>query len=591
MAQPLRAPVVPLSSGSERSPSHEIAPASAPTVGLRGRVCRPSVVSGGSVRPRLVVRRQSSPLWTSSSGPTPWIRAGGEPLRSVRFGPVVSGGGPPLHQPQGVACDSPGIAPLRSFVEESHRGGLCGQHHGFCAPVSPRGNVFTCHQPGGSAPPPLGRVPPDSPCPPFIMGSRNVVADSLSLQDQTFGSEWTLAQEVVSDLQRCWPVTIDLLPTAHNYCLPVYFSPLNDPMVAGTDAFLQSLDHLQAYAFSPFSLICQVLSKLQSSWSTLPDAYSSSLASERVVSGPSASVGGSSYRPTFTSQSAQTTTCPSSAPEPPHATASCVETVERFARHLGLFHRVARQLSLCRRPSSRKLYQHHWEVYRRWCAGRGYSVSSLSIAKVTDFLLFLRKERHLSVPSIRGFWAALSSVFKFVLPEIRENFILWDLIRSFELERPLSPVVPPSWDLVRVFSFLRGSSFEPLSSCSLHQLMMKVLFLLSLVTAKRVGKLQALSRCVIFCGPDLSLSYLPEFVAKTEAVHNPLSRSFLVKSLEDFMGAMPEERSLCPVRALHVYLNCTSSLSPRLRFLFVCPSNPLRPLSKNALSFFLRSVI
>ena len=244
------------------------------------------------------------------------------------------------------------------------------------------------------------------------------------------------------------------------------------------------------------------------------DAYSSSLASERVVSGPSASVGGSSYRPTFTSQSAQTTTCPSSAPEPPHATASCVETVERFARHLGLFHRVARQLSLCRRPSSRKLYQHHWEVYRRWCAGRGYSVSSLSIAKVTDFLLFLRKERHLSVPSIRGFWAALSSVFKFVLPEIRENFILWDLIRSFELERPLSPVVPPSWDLVRVFSFLRGSSFEPLSSCSLHQLMMKVLFLLSLVTAKRVGKLQALSRCVIFCGPDLSV--LPSGICRKD---------------------------------------------------------------------------
>ena len=50
---------------------------------------------------------------------------------------------------------------------------------------------------------------------------------------------------------------------------------------------------------------------------------------------------------------------------------------------------------------------------------------------------------------------------------------------------------------------------------------MKVSFLLALVTAKRVGELQALSSCVADHGPDLSLSYLPEFVAKTESERNP----------------------------------------------------------------------
>ena len=39
------------------------------------------------------------------------------------------------------------------------------------------------------------------------------------------------------------------------------------------------------------------------------------------------------------------------------------------------------------------------------------------------------------------------------------------------------------------------------------------------------------------------------------------------------------------------YLRRTSSLSPRPRLLFVSPRAPSRPLSKNALSFFLRSVI
>ena len=37
---------------------------------------------------------------------------------------------------------------------------------------------------------------------------------------------------------------------------------------------------------------------------------------------------------------------------------------------------------------------------------------SPTIAKITDFLLFLHKESNLSVASVHGFRAALSSVFK-----------------------------------------------------------------------------------------------------------------------------------------------------------------------------------
>ena len=73
----------------------------------------------------------------------------------------------------------------------------------------------------------------------------------------------------MSVLLKRWPATIDLFATSLNYCLPVYFSPLNDPIAAGTDAFLQPWDHLQAYMFTPFSLLHQVLVKLRSSTGTL----------------------------------------------------------------------------------------------------------------------------------------------------------------------------------------------------------------------------------------------------------------------------------------------------------------------------------
>ena len=72
-------------------------------------------------------------------------------------------------------------------------------------------------------------------------------------------------QEVVDELMRKWPVMIVLFATSLSYRLHVYFSPLNEPMAAGTDALLQSWDGLQAYAFPQFSSIRGVLNKLRSS--------------------------------------------------------------------------------------------------------------------------------------------------------------------------------------------------------------------------------------------------------------------------------------------------------------------------------------
>ena len=81
-------------------------------------------------------------------------------------------------------------------------------------------------------------------------------------------------------------------------------------------------------------------------------------------------------------------------------------------------------------------------------------------------------------------------------------------------------------------STLQRSS--PLSESSLRALSQKTLFLLALATAKRVGELQALSSVVTFVGSDTCLSYVPQFVAKSESLTRSIPRSFLVKSLSDF---------------------------------------------------------
>ena len=257
----------------------------------------------------------------------------------------------------------------------------------------------------------------------------------------------------------------------------------------------------------------------------------------------------------------------------------------------GFSRRVAQQVSLARRPSSRAGYQSKWLVFRQWCRSEGHSISRPSLPQIADFLFWLRRSHRLSVSSVMGYRSMLSAVFRSVLPEISTSPVLHDLLRSFQAEAPIREVRPPSWDLNVVLSFLRSSSFEPLTTISLRDLTSKTLFLISLATANRVGEIPALSLRVSFSSSAAGLSYVPEFVAKTASALRPLLRSFEVPSLGDFAAGMPEDLLLCPLRAFSAYLDRTSGIVNRPRRLFVSSKCPSRAMSKNGISYMLREVI
>ena len=319
--------------------------------------------------------------------------------------------------------------------------------------------------------------------------------------------------------------------------------------------------------------------------------HCSSLASERMVSRPPRASDGSTVLPARTEGSTQTAPFPQVSPQSPRAASSRLETIQRFARHQGYSRRVAKQISFARRKSTNLVYQSKWEIYRAWCRKEGHSISRPSLPKIADFLLYLHSVRRLSLSCIKGYRSMLSSIFRWKLPDIASDPVLQDLVRSFLVQRPFPRLSPPSWDLNLVLQALLRPPFEPLSETSFRNLTKKTVFLVSLATAHRVGELQALSRRVAKVGRDMSLSYLPEFVAKTESTSNPIPRSFLVKSLAEFVGNLEEEQLLCPVRALKYYLKATNDIVQRPHNLFVSPRCRTRPMSKNALSFFIRETI
>ena len=227
-----------------------------------------------------------------------------------------------------------------------------------------------------------------------------------------------------------------------------------------------------------------------------------------LVSGSPPAVAGPSGHPSRSSRPPAPASLSAPVPGSPQATASCLETLWRFTRAAGFSSAVAEQFSLARRPSSRAAYQLRWSVYRYWCPSHGHSVSRPSLAKVADFLTWLRSTRRLSVSSIRGYRSMLSAVFCFHLPSLSSDPVLRDLLRSFKLSSAERVLRPPAWDLAKVLRYLNSSHFEPLSQASLRALSQKALFLLALATAKRVGELQALSSVVTFVGLDACLSYI-----------------------------------------------------------------------------------
>ena len=115
------------------------------------------------------------------------------------------------------------------------------------------------------------------------------------------------------------------------------------------------------------------------------------------------------------------------------------------------------------------------------------------------------RSRKLSVSLVMGYRSMLATVFRFKFPNMSSDPVLHDLARSIRIEAPARPLRPSAWDVSAVLQFLNSSVFEPLHRASLRNLTKKVLFFVSLATAKRVGELQVVSRTMSFVRSDACL--------------------------------------------------------------------------------------
>ena len=92
----------------------------------------------------------------------------------------------------------------------------------------------------------------------YLPGSKNKIADALSRQYED-SSNWKLDPQLFTVLNNQWgPLETDLFADRLNAQTTRYFSWKQDPLAAGTDAFLWQWNE-RCYAFPPFCLIGRCL--------------------------------------------------------------------------------------------------------------------------------------------------------------------------------------------------------------------------------------------------------------------------------------------------------------------------------------------
>ena len=97
-----------------------------------------------------------------------------------------------------------------------------------------------------------------------IPGRLNVVADKLYMLGQTIQTEWSLLPEVFQSICSRWhQPEIDLFATRFNNKLPLFVSPVPDPLAWAVDVLSLPWKDLDAYAFPPAAILGKVVEKLQ----------------------------------------------------------------------------------------------------------------------------------------------------------------------------------------------------------------------------------------------------------------------------------------------------------------------------------------
>ncbi len=285
------------------------------------------------------------------------------------------------------------------------------------------------------------------------------------------------------------------------------------------------------------------------------------------------------------------------APGTPNPPISRLAALGESLQAAGVSEPAARTICAAKRQSTRDLYDAKWRVFSRWCAERDFDPLHPSPSQVVDYL-----EHLASIPlehnTILTHVSALSSCtygLQGVSVGLHPLVSAW--VHGHKARFPPKKLRVPPWDLQAVLVALTEEPFEPIRKVDLKYLTYKVLFLVSLASARRVSELHALSvepPFLIENPQSFNLAVNPAFLPKT-STDAALSSDIELEAFHPHPESDLDKlfQRMCPVRALKVYLKRTKESRGRNRALFVHfdPAKAERPISKATLSRWMTEAI
>ena len=167
----------------------------------------------------------------------------------------------------------------------------------------------------------------------------------------------------------------------------------------------------------------------------------------------------------------------------PNSGTSCLRVIKQSIRDKKFSQNVAGFVSKSKRASTQKAYE---SIYSNWCHRKKVNLASAPLMIIADFLIYIFSEKKCQINTIKGYRSMNSNTLKFKTGNrIGSNPVLSELIRSFELQRPVQSSLTTKWDLSWVLVCLQKTPYEPLHKASKLHVMIKTAFLLALATAKK----------------------------------------------------------------------------------------------------------
>ena len=332
---------------------------------------------------------------------------------------------------------------------------------------------------------------------------------------------------------------------------------------------------------------------------SLPDSHSPHVAQAAVVPATPATSGSQSDKAAHLDQNASSAKVRqvSSKPIPPKS--ARLEVAEKSLRDKGFSEETLGRILAPQASSTLAVYQGKWNVFVSWCSSRNIVPTQVQVPQLADFLTHLFVDKQYSHKTVEGYRTAIAGSIKPIDGrDLGQDPFLSNLLKSFKRERPRSIHEFPSWDLSLVLFSLIKEPFEPLAEAPLKLVTFKTVFLTLLASGCRRGELHAISYEKFTHSQgwkSVVLHPLVSFISKTQLRAKGASalEPITIPSLASYLGSdLSEDRLLCPVRALKIYLSRTQGMrSGKTRLFISFLPGKSSDISKNTISGWIRSLL